>query len=547
MSSWMLAKSVVSALLDAEITNVVLAPGSRSAALAIALARAEEAGELRLHVRADERSAGFLALGLAKASGVPVPVVCTSGTAVGNLLPAAMEAKHAGVPWLALTCDRPAYRVGTGASQTTDQSGLFGVFAEANIRVSSASGRPAYWRAAMARAITAAAGTRTNRPGPAQVNLEFSNPLLPDPQDEGYRLEDRSAWPLIAQTAKSDAYVIEQGVPTVVVAGDGPERVGAEARALAELSGWPLLAEPTSNARTGTNAMPNYRLLLDGGLAGKIRRVVTFGHPTLSRPVAALYSRPDVENIIVADHADWFDVGATAQVVCDGVVVTGDHDAAWLASWRDEDARLAATRAVEESGLTGLSLANAVVAAVGRGQHLVLGASNVIRDADLADINPAAGTLWANRGLAGIDGTIATAMGIALATNQPTTVLLGDLTFQHDVGSLITSTTEHAPDLRIVVADDAGGSIFHTLEQGGAAYADSFERVFGTPSGLDLANVAAGFGHPTKRIASLCDLADELAEPISGISVLVVSIPRAERRAQDRANVQLGKASGAQG
>lgn len=542
MNSWLLAKTVTTALMSAGIVEVVLCPGSRSAALAVALERAERAGQLRLHVRADERSAGFLALGLAKASGLPVPVVCTSGTAVANLLPAAMEARHAGVPWLALTCDRPAYRIGTGASQTTDQSGLFGVFAVASLRVSSSSGRPAYWTSALARAIAAALGTRTKRPGPAQVNLEFSNPMLPPAGDESYCLDPAPIWPALAATTTAGSVELASGPKTVVLVGDATPSVGAEARAVAEVAGWPLLAEPTSNARTGPNSIARYRLLLAGELGDEIERVVTFGHPTLSRPVAALYSKPEVEHIVVADAADWFDVGASAAVVTDHVLAPADGgDAGWLSAWRKGDDALGDQLRADPGEPTGYSLAAAVVASVGVGAHLVLGASNPIRDADLAPPHPGPGTCWANRGLAGIDGTVATATGIALATGEPVTVLLGDLTFQHDIGSLIRSPGEPIPDLRIVVADDAGGSIFHTLEQGGAPYAASFERVFATPSGLDLVAVATGFGHRAERIDTMSALLDALAQPLSGIEVLVVSIERGSRRARDRALVELGR------
>lgn len=541
MSSWLMATTVVRTLLAAGVSDVVLAPGSRSAALAVALEQAERAGALRVHVRVDERVAGFLALGLAKASGRPVPVITTSGTAVGNLLPAAMEARHAGVPWLAITCDRPAYRVGTGASQTTDQAGLFGVFAVANVRLSSSSGRPAYWAAGINRAVAAATGVRTRRPGPAQVNLEFSNPMLP-PADQFAKkwLVDQPFLSKLTSSASGEVVELPAGPRTVVLVGDASVAVGAEARAFAEVNRLPLLAEPSSNARTGPNAIASYRLLLDGVLRSEIERVVTFGHPTLSRPVAALLSDPSVEQVVVASGADWPDVGATASQVCDRVVMTEPSPDAWLTRWQDADRHVMTALAERLTGLSGYTLASAVVGSATAGNNVVFGSSNPIRDADIAPVNPRPATCWANRGLAGIDGTIATATGIALATGRPTTLLLGDLTFQHDVGALAIAPAERHPDLRIVVADDGGGSIFHTLEQGAAAYAESFERVFATPQGLDLVAVATSFGIPAHRVDSAAQLASALAQPISGIEVLVVSIGRSDRRATDRALRSLG-------
>lgn len=327
--------------------------------------------------------------------------------------------------------------------------------------------------------------------------------------------------------------------------GDAPKEVGAEARAFAEVNGLPLFAEPTSNARSGANAIACYRLLLDGPLRGEIERVLTFGHPTLSRPVAALLSDARVEHIVVAQHADWFDVGATAAVVCDRVVMGGsDRAGGWLRAWLDADEAAMARLRDELTGLSGYTLAAAVVAACGDDANLVFGSSNPIRDADIAPIKARPATTWANRGLAGIDGMIATATGIALGTRRPTTLLLGDLTFQHDIGALAFPPGEPRPDVRIIVADDGGGSIFHTLEQGAPEFADSFERVFATPQGLDLAEVARGFGHPARRITSRDDLDEALARPMSGIEVLVVTIGRDDRRATDRAIRSLsGKSS----
>ncbi|WP_246099730.1 2-succinyl-5-enolpyruvyl-6-hydroxy-3-cyclohexene-1-carboxylic-acid synthase [Tessaracoccus rhinocerotis] len=515
MNSPLLGAVVVETLAACGATDVVLAPGSRNAPLSLALHAADAAGRLRLHVRVDERVAAFTALGLAKASGRPVAVVTTSGTAVANLAPAAMEARAAGVPLLLVTADRPAEAVGTGANQTTDQVGVLGPSALGVLRLSAASGSVEAWTAAVQRAHVLAAGVRTRRPGPVQLNVEFPSPHVGPVPDVEVRVAEVSG--------SVGATVVELDErPTVVLVGDAGAAVGTEARAAAELAGAPLFAEPSSNARAGGNAVAGYRLLLESELGGRIERVVCFGHPTLSRPVTRLLSRPDVELVVVSDRADWFDVGSRASVVADRVLLTGQPEG-WLAQW------LAADEALPARGGPGLDRAAVVAGVLGSvapGDNLFLGSSQTIRDADLAPIAPHPIRTWANRGLAGIDGTLATATGVALATGRPTTVLLGDLTLQHDLGALVHPAQEPAADLRVVVADDDGGAIFETLEQGAPAYAPAFERVFGTPQGLDLAAVGAALGWRATTVGTPEELEAALAARVQGRQLVVARIPR---------------------
>lgn len=508
MSSIELGAVVVDALRGAGVTDVVLAPGSRSAALALAADRADRAGDLRLHVRIDERVAGFTALGLAKASGRPVAVITTSGTAVANLGPAAMEATAAGIPLLFLTADRPEYLVGTGANQCGDQAGAFGPAALAVVRLSSESGGAAAWAAGVHRALAVASGARTRQPGAVQLNIEFAEPLvgeLPAPREIAFEIAESSGQRVVELDARR----------TVVLVGDATPAEGAEARALAEVSGAPLLAEPSSNARTGANAVADYRLRL-ADLGPRIERVIVFGHPTLSRPVSRLLAGDDVELVVVTARATWPDPGHRAALVADRVLLA-DQDPSWLGEWAPFDTR------VEWSGLTQEAVAVAVLAALGPGDDLVLGASSIIRAADLAPIAERPPRVFANRGLAGIDGTVATATGIALATGRPTTVLIGDLTAQHDLGGLVRPPSEPWPRLRVVVADDGGGSIFQTLEQGAPEYAVSFERVFGTPQGVDLAAVASALGWRAVRVADAASLDEALA---GDAEFIVVAVPR---------------------
>ncbi|WP_233557966.1 2-succinyl-5-enolpyruvyl-6-hydroxy-3-cyclohexene-1-carboxylic-acid synthase [Tessaracoccus antarcticus] len=533
MNSPLLGATIVSALVACGVTDVVLAPGSRNAALALALHRADAHGDLRLHVRIDERVAAFTALGLAKGSGRVVAVVTTSGSAVGNLVPAAMEARAAGVGLMLITADRPAEAIGTGANQTGEQVGAFGPAALATVRVSS-HGNEAAWGAAVQRAHVTAAGLRTRRPGPVHLNAEFSPPLVGAVPAPAFRAAEVHGSHGVTVYETSDAR------DTVVLVGDASWTAGVEARALAELAGLPLLAEPSSNARTGPCAIAHYRLLLDSAVGQRIRRVVCFGHPTLSRPVNALLSRQGVEVIVVADRAEWGDVSSRAAAVVDRVLMP-EGDPAWLDAWRTADMHVAQRRG---HGWDGHTVAAAVVASVGRGDALFLGSSQSIRDADLAPISARPARTWANRGLAGIDGTLSTATGVALATGLPTTVLLGDLTLQHDMGALVAPPLEPGCDIRVVVVHDDGGAIFSTLEQGGTAYDEAFERVFGTPQGVDLAAVATALGWQTSSVADPLALEAALAGPVSGRQMVIASLTRDGRRAAEASLHELGRDAG---
>ena len=525
--SYACAQAVVAQLCAQGVADVVLAPGSRSAPLALAVAAAERAGRLRLHVRTDERTAGFLALGLAKPHGRCVAVVTTSGTAVGNLLPAVMEAHHAGVPLLVVSADRPAALVGFGANQTTDQARLFQGFVRYQARVAS-SAPPRSWTAQAARAVNLAEGAATRDPGPAHLNVELAEPLVPETETEPPR-----ASPVRQGAAAPAAPLVLRGSPrTLLVCGDAPVDVGRAASALAERARVPLVAEPSSNARRGPNALAMGRLLLAAPLADRIERVVVFGHPTLSRPVSRLLAREDVDLVVVSDTTDFVDPGWQASVFAGAVELpAGPTD--WLAAWQAVDRSAAAhVEAVlaAEPLLTGPQLARQVLAAVTAGQNLVLGNSNPIRDADLAPIAADPPAVYANRGLAGIDGTVSTAAGIALATGRPTTLLCGDLTFLHDVNALAMGRDDPRPDLRVVVADDNGGSIFATLEYGQPRFSGVFERVFATPTGVDLVALAQGYRVPARRVSTRAELAAALAAPVQGPEVLVAMIDRGGRR-----------------
>ncbi|PYF99580.1 2-succinyl-5-enolpyruvyl-6-hydroxy-3-cyclohexene-1-carboxylate synthase [Georgenia satyanarayanai] len=529
----LLARELVTALVSGGVRHVVLAPGSRSAPLAYALLAAHDAGWLRLHVRVDERVAGFVALGLARADGVPAAVVTTSGTAVANLHPAVLEAAHSGVPLVVLSADRPHELRRTGASQTTDQVGLFAAAPrwEADL---PADTPPAASRQLVVRALAAASGARSGDPGPVHLNVAFRDPLVPGaawrPGEPPARRD------VVAVRGPGGTVDVPAGGRTVVVAGDGAGPVAAR---LAEAGGWPLLAEPTSGARTGSHAVAAYRLLLTE-LGEEVERVLVLGHPTLSRPVSALLARPDVDVVVVAPTgAVWPDVAGTAARVAGGVrVLPGDDDGEWLARWQRSGA--AAERVLAAHGeLDGLGVARAVAAAAaaahaeGGRETLVLGSSMTVRDWDLAvPALPEGMRVVANRGLAGIDGTVATATGLALATGGAVRAVLGDLTFLHDAGALLRGTLEEEVDLQVVLLNDRGGAIFATLEHGAPERAATFERVFGTPQEVDVAALCAGYGVRHTAVGGLEELGAVLTAPVAGRSVVEVVLDRSELRQQ---------------
>ncbi|QGF22804.1 2-succinyl-5-enolpyruvyl-6-hydroxy-3-cyclohexene-1-carboxylic-acid synthase [Raineyella fluvialis] len=532
--STVLARAVIGQLVANGVEHLVVAPGSRNTPLLLAAHRATVAGRLRVHVRHDERVAAFTAYGIARVTGRPVPVLTTSGTAVGNLLPAMMEASHTGVPLIALSADRPNGMLDSGANQTTHQLGIFGTFVRAEANLEADSGARSV-RHQVARVLAAATGIRNRQPGPGHLNVRLAEPLVPEAADDDLDWLDVEA-PTIAPLGAGMLTELDPGPRTVVLVGSGTQATGARARRGAEEAGLPLLAGPASNARTG-EALATYRLLLETPLAERIQRVVVYGRPTLSRPVMRLLSRADVEVIVVADGSEWSDVGLHAAAVTDEVLLPAG-DPAWLGQWREADRRVGADLAAmlaAEPALTGPEVAAAVVASVPAEDLLLLGNSQPMRDADLAPTVEAPAMVLGNRGLSGIDGLVSTASGAGLGAGRPVTALIGDVSLAHDAGGLLIGPGENAPDLRVVLVNDDGGSIFHTLEQGDprfnhGLYEGAFERLFATPHGIDFHALAAAYGWSHRRITARKDLSAALAAPVRGRELIEVPLDRADRR-----------------
>ncbi|WEK60754.1 MAG: 2-succinyl-5-enolpyruvyl-6-hydroxy-3-cyclohexene-1-carboxylic-acid synthase [Candidatus Microbacterium colombiense] len=545
------AASLIDELIAQGVRDLVLSPGSRSQALALAAVRRASDGVLRVHVRIDERVAGFTALGLARETRVPVAVLCTSGTAAANLLPATMEAFHAGVPLLVLTADRPPELRGIGANQATTQPGMF----QAWVREQLDAPVPGEgdWIGLGARAIAAAMGEDAAHghpgvAGPVHLNLPSREPLSGDAADAAAHPGDV---PVIAIAAP---LVLARGPRTVVIAGAD---AGADAEQLAHDGSWPLIAEIVSGARFGRQIVHGYRALLRrDDLGGRIERAVVLGHPTLSREVTALLSSPDVEVIAVRRGGEDIDLNHRTRPAASVVVADGAPDREWLGAWLEASAAAAidlSEPAPDQDGLASTHFAarrdavraeldvvrrpldrellvDAVWRATWPHDRLMFGSSRLVRVAD-AVLGGKKVPVHANRGLAGIDGTIATATGIALASQAGgaagvTRVLLGDLTFLHDVGALLLPPDESEPRLQVIVGNDGGGTIFDSLEVVTSAAPADLDRAFYTPHTVRLEQLALAYGWEYQRVTTRTALDQVLTTPVGGRQLIEVPLAR---------------------
>ncbi|MEZ0050842.1 2-succinyl-5-enolpyruvyl-6-hydroxy-3-cyclohexene-1-carboxylate synthase [Mycobacterium sp. MAA66] len=532
------ARVVVDELIRGGVRDVVLCPGSRNAPLAFALADADRSGRLRLHVRIDERTAGYLAVGLAL-SGSPVCIAMTSGTAVANLGPAVIEANYARVPLIVLSANRPYELLGTGANQTMEQLGYFGtqVRATTSLGLAEAGADPAalnaQWRSATCRVLVAAKGSRTANAGPVQFDIPLREPLVPDQDDGPYAPEGRpdgKPWTYTPQVTFDQPLDIDLTADTVVIAGHGAGRHP-------NLAHLPTVAEPT--APPADNPLHPLALPLV-----KPKQVIMLGRPTLHRPVSTLLADPQVPVYALTTGPRWPDVSGNSQATGTRAVTSGTPDPAWLSRCAEANARAEGavrTQLAQHHLTTGLHVAAAVADGLRPGDQLVLGASNPVRDAALVGLNSHGIVVRSNRGVAGIDGTVSTAIGAALAHDGRTVALIGDLTFVHDSSGLLVGPTEPTPKaLTIVVSNDNGGGIFELLEQGDPRFSDVSSRIFGTPHDVDIAGLCRAY-HVECRQVEADDLATALREPFEGMRVLEVKADRSTLRslhAAIRATVQ---------
>jgi 2-succinyl-5-enolpyruvyl-6-hydroxy-3-cyclohexene-1-carboxylate synthase len=539
------ARVVVDELIRGGVRDVVLCPGSRNAPLAFALQDADRSGRIRLHVRIDERTAGYLAIGLAIAADAPVCVAMTSGTAVANLGPAVVEANYARVPLIVLSANRPYELLGTGANQTMEQLGYFGTQVRATISLGLAEDAPerldafnATWRSATCRVLAAATGSRSANAGPVHFDIPLREPLVPDGEPRGAVTPQGRAngtpWTYTPPATFDQPLDIDLSPDTVVIAGHG---AGAQPN-LAQL---PTVAEPTSFSGP-FRPNPLHPLALP---LLHPKQVIMLGRPTLHRPVSALLADPKVPVYALTTGPRWPDVSGNSQATGTRAVTTGAPHPAWLHRCAEMNRHaIAAVRGQLKAHplTTGLHVAAAVADALRPGDQLVLGASNPVRDAALVGLSSADIRVRSNRGVAGIDGTVSTAIGAALAfegaleragsSDSParTVALIGDLTFVHDSSGLLIGPTEPTPRrLTIVVSNDNGGGIFELLEQGDPRFSDVSSRIFGTPHDVDVGALCRAY-HVESRQIEVDELESALDEPGPGMRVLEVKADRSSLR-----------------
>lgn len=521
------AVAIVEELIASGVRDVVLAPGSRSAPLALALADAERQGAVRLHVRIDERSAAYLALGLARGSGSPVAVVTTSGTAAVNLHPAIVEAAYSGVPIVAVTADRPGAMRGSGANQTIDQRDLFGDDVVACLDLEGLD--EAELRRVVADALDLAVG---DQPGPLHLNVPLSEPLVATGAHAIGEVQARTRDPLSTRERPAMSTLLPEGVNAtrgLLIAGDFDDPVvRADAAALAESLGWPIVSEPSGNLSSHPQALRHGPMLLGSasGLDLAPDVVVTVGRVGLHRSVSAVIRSARAHIAVdVPPRLGRVDPLRTASVVVDAVPDAGDviPDPAWAARWAAAD--VAAAQAVGSSldtgQLTGPAAARIVAQHAGPEDLLVIGPSWPVRHVS-SYAGSLAATCIGNRGTSGIDGVMSMAWGAALARSGGTTyALIGDLTAIYDRNGLLAPASEPRPRLDYVVIDNDGGGIFSSLEQGAPEFAADFERVFGTPHGADLGTLLAAPGIEVTTVDSAADLRSALERPAEGVRVII--------------------------
>jgi 2-succinyl-5-enolpyruvyl-6-hydroxy-3-cyclohexene-1-carboxylate synthase len=508
--STLLARVIVRQIIEAGVKDVVISPGSRNAPLSMAFHQASSKGLINLHVRIDERTAAFFALGIAKASGQPVPIVCTSGTAVANYHPAVLEASHTNIPLLILTADRPASLRKTGANQTTEQARIFGKAVR-------------YFADVSGSVYPMELPFASLQSGPAHLNIQFEEPLIGDKSDNWLNDLEITAPKVFDRKTPGTFYT--KSTRGVLVIGHDRGGLTAEAvRDFADKLGWPVIAE---DPLTFKSAISHASVFLTSKTIAEDLApdtVVVIGRTTLSRSINGFIKMARKE-IVIDPRMATVDTDRLADQKFTQIpaVEVQPADAEYAEKWKKYSLR--AQKMVSDiSTWSEQLIAREIAAGVPTGTSLFISSSRPIRDLEGFAVARDGVETFANRGLAGIDGNISTALGIA-SQRKETIAVLGDLGFLHDLTGLIH---KEAINLKIFVINNDGGGIFSTLSQRGV---DGFEDVFGTPHGLDLAAIAASMGIASKTIGSQKELITELSEPVNGLSVVAVNAPNRETNA----------------
>jgi len=565
------AEWLLEGLLAAGVRRAVVSPGSRSTPIVLAIARAEAANRLEVSVVIDERAAAFYALGEARVTDQPSLLVCTSGSAGAHYLPALVEAAESRVPMLALTADRPPELRGRGAAQTIEQTGMFAHFVRRRFEIGPAEPDARAVEGLLRTGLLAAHAARWPDPGPVHINVAFRKPLEPDAGEHprvdalsrhvARTLDTGVAAPDIPVVAPPPAVLdavadrLVSAARGLLVLGPCPPGSAPSAEVVSNLAlttGFPVLAEATSQHRFGTirHATP-----LDASepLFGSPRflenaapdLVLQVGGAPTGRALGAWIADSGVERIVLARHGVPEAFNRASRIVIGDLEPSlrglvdrlaarppgeGDGEPPG-ARWLGEVARVArharalAGEAAEAAGSQGEAV-RAAVDAVPRGGMLIVGNSMPVRDVDLyAPAGDRDITVVAQRGAAGIDGLIAGAAGTAAASARPTILLLGDVSFQHDVGGLAVAASVGAP-LAIVVIRNGGGRLFELLPVHRRPDAGpTFERYFLTPPQVEVGRAAEAFGVRSTVAGGRREILDAIGACLDGPGAMVIDVP----------------------
>ena len=522
--------TLVDEWLHCGVRHAVVSPGSRSTPIALEIANRQE---IEMHIFHDERSAAFTALGIAKASGVPAILVCSSGTAAVEFHPAVVEAHHSETPILICTADRPAELQGVGAPQTIDQQNLYGVAIRKFVNAEVANDSESHTWRHIARDLFAT--SLGDVQGPVHLNLRFREPLmgfatnLPPRDANDAVITKKVALPSSRSLRKlNKALESENGL---IIAGPENYRVESILR-LAETLGWPIIADPRSGTRVpnklvvaGADA-----ILRDEDFSKRLRPdvVLRFGTLPASKVVNSWLSGSGANQVVITTTPSLTDpdrqcslhIVSDIDELCAGLVSVHSKESirnrslSWLDKWiaAEDSAQKAINAALaDEPGLTEPGVARAIYALVPEASHLVVSSSMPIRDVEWFGAPRNGLRVHANRGANGIDGVVSTAVGVALATRQPTTLLIGDIALLHDVNGLINLASRKI-DLRIVVIDNNGGGIFSFLPQAQTLDEAKFEKIFGTPHDANIKMLAQAHQINTHELTNISDLAEVLSQ-----------------------------------
>lgn len=518
-----LGEVVVDQLIRLNIQDAVISPGSRNAPLTMALWRAANRGEIRLHTRIDERSAAFLALGIAKASGLPTAVICTSGSAAANFYPALLEAHHGGHPLVAITADRPARLWDTGANQTTRQVGMFpaAIVEPINLAVTGEEGgQVRKWREKIASAVTSHA--------PTHINVEFDEPLVGSLTWVEQIDVDVDVPAQRKFMAKPLAHYAQKGV--IVVGHDAAGIPFPEIVALSKRTGWPILSE---NPLLGVEATAHTSLILadaERRQALKAEVALTIGRLTLSRAINAYVSSADYQIVVDPRIAD-VDVKRHGDEIHFALPSLPDQikpDPTWAQAFTKFAEAIEKKLEMVLSDWSEPAVARTIIDELPSDATLFVASSRPIRDIEAFARARDGVESFANRGLAGIDGNLSSAFGIALCRER-TFAIVGDLAFLHDINGLLIGKEEQVPNLTIIAISNDGGGIFSTLPQSDVL---GFEKLFGTPHGRDLVKIAESYGFDAIGVRTLDALRAQLARSAAGIRVIVCQMPERNENAR---------------